>query len=192
MSLITEIEKSLPDYYTLSNKTLIVIAHVRDETIYFYDELGPNTTIILLSQPKCYAIKKIFLEFMSNIGTTVIDIQNEETFEKSYRLDNRTIKIITNLLNDYKYSKIFTHTDTINSSQNIELYKLIKEYIKLMKMDNHYTYNKIMSSENIPCGIKKGILELYCRATNTDGKLDIELYKNYSNITSQISGNRKL
>lgn len=192
MSSLIEIEKSLPDYYTLSNKTLIIIAHVIDETIYFYEELGPNTTIILLSQPKCYVIKEIFLEFMSNIGTTVIDIKNEETFDESYRLDNRTIKIIMNLLNNYKFGKILTHTDTVNSSQNKELYKLITEYMTLTKKDNHYTYNKTTTNNNIPCGMKKEILELYCRTTYDDGKLDIELYNKYSNITSQISGIRKL
>ena len=192
MSLLNEIDNSLPEYYTLSNKTLIIIAHVMDETIYFYDELGPNTTIILLSQPSCCATKEIFIEFMSNIGTTVIDIKNTESYDKSYRLDKRSIKIIMNLLKDYKYKKILTHPETIDTPQNRELCKMIKEYMKLMNMDNHYTYNRIETNKNIPCGIKKYIIKLYCRMINREKKTHDNLYKKYSNITSHISGIYKL
>jgi len=191
MSLLSDIDKSLPDHYTLSNKTLIIIAHVRDETIYFYDNLGPNTTVILLSQPKCYAIKQIFLEFMNNIGATVIDIKNTETFDKNYRVDNRSVKIIMNLLKDYNYSKILTHPETVNDPQNRELSKLIKDYMKIRNMNNHYTYNMITNKTTIQ-GIQKGILELYCRASNKENKIDMELYKNYTNIASRISGIKKL
>ena len=191
MSLLSDIDKSLPDYYTLSNKTLIIIAHVRDETIYFYDELGPNTTVILLSQPKCYAIKQIFLEFMNNIGATVIDIKNTESFDDNYRLDNRSIRIIMNLLKDYNYGKILTHPETVTDPQNRELFKLIRDYMKIRNMNNHYTYNMI-SNKTMIQGIQKGILELYCRASNKENKLDMELYKNYTNIASRISSIKKL
>lgn len=191
MSLLSDIENTLPDHYTLSNKKLIIIAQIRDETIYFYNELDPNTTIILLSQPKCYIIKQIFLEFMNNIGVTVIDIKNNESFDNNYRLDNRSIKIIMNLLNNYNYDKIITHPDTTNNPQNRELYKLIKKYMEINKTNNHYTYN-ISPNILLPCGIQKGILELYCKAQDKNGNLNISMYNNYANISSQISGLRKL
>jgi hypothetical protein len=191
MSLLSDIKNSLPVHYTLSNKTLIIIAHVRDETVYFYNELGPHTSIILLTQPKCYALKKIFLEFMGNMGVTVIDIKNKEAFDDNYRLDNKTIKIIMNLLKDYKYDKILTHPITTNNPQNRELCKLITEYTKITKLNNHYTYNKT-PKQFLLCDIQKNILELYCRLTVDECTLDVEQYKNYINIAGHISGIKKL
>jgi len=191
MSLLADIENTLPDHYTLSNKTLIIIGQVMDETIYFYKELGQNTTVILLTQPECYAIKQIFLEFMNNTGTTVIDIKNKVSNNDNYRLDNRSVKIIMNLLKEYNYSKILTHPSTVSNPQNRELNKLITEYMKIRNKDNHYTYDKTYKTK-MPYGIQKGILELYCRAPNKDGSLDMELYKYCINIASHISGIKKI
>lgn len=192
MASLEELDNTLPDYYTLSNETLILISQVGDETLYFYDELGPHTTIILLSQPKCHATKNIFLEFMINLGVTVLDIKAEYTNDTNYRLDKRSIKVIMNLLNEYRYKKILTHPATVTNVQDRELYKLINEYMRITNNTNHYTYNIVSSNTNTPNGIKKGILELYCKSQNKNGKLDENLCKKYINIASQISGIRKI
>lgn len=196
MASLTELKKTLPTYYTLSNQKLILMAHVRDETVYFYDELGPTTTIILLSQPKCYALKKIFLDFMNDLGTTVIDLQEPETFDVDYIIGNRSLRIIRSFLRDYRFDKIITHPrySKENDSQNRALYDLIRDYVAAIGKDNHYTYNKIgtYGTPKLPCGIKKGILELYCRVLNRDNKLDEKMYKNFSSITSNISGTRRI
>lgn len=196
MASLRELYDTLPAKYTLSNQNLILIAHVRDETVYFYDELGPTTTIILLSQPKCYALKKIFLEFMNDLGTTVIDLRENETFDPGYKLSKRSESIIISILRDYNFEKIITHPkyDINNDPQNRELYDLTIKLMNKYKNNNHYTYNKIGLNgiPKLPCGIKKGILEMYCKILSPNNKLDKETYDNYSSITSNIYGLRKL
>ena len=71
MASIKELEKSLPAYYTMSNKNLIITAHVGEETAHFYHQLGPNTTVIMLSKPECYIGQKIFLELMNNFSPSI-------------------------------------------------------------------------------------------------------------------------
>ena len=39
MASIKELEETLPSHFTLSNKNLIIIAHVKEETVYFYEQL---------------------------------------------------------------------------------------------------------------------------------------------------------
>lgn len=196
MASLNELKKTLPAHYTLSNKNLILIAHVRDETVFFYDELGPNTTIVLLAQPRCYGLKKIFLEFMNDLGTTVIDIREDETFDPKYVIKNRSKQIIKKLLEENTFEKIITHPryKINNDPQNRVLYDIVSEIVKVTGSNNHYTYNKIEKSEKPkkPCGIKKGILEIYSKVLDSENKINKKDYTNYSNITSYISGIRKI
>lgn len=204
MASLSELEKSLPAHFTMDNKNLIIIAHVRDETIYFYNELGPNTTIVLLSQPQCYLLKKIFLDFMNDIGTTVIDLRETETFDSEYKLSHRSMEIIGKLLAQNKFEKIITHPkyEKNNDPQNRELYEFVSDAIKKLGTGNHHTYNKNKknkiglhdSSKNILCdgSIKKGILELYSRALDPEHKINRKIYDNYITVASNISGTRQL
>lgn len=194
MASIKEIDNALPSHYTLSNKNLILIAHVRDETVYFYDQLGPNTTIILLAKPNCYAIKKIFLDFMNDIGTTVIDLMEEETFDKNYIMTRKSINIIRTILLKYGYEKIITHPRYAidNDPQNRAIYDIVSYILTKIGKCNHYTYQKTKfnNKQNVPCGIKKEIIKLYSRVMN-----DIYytvIYENYMNIASTISGVEKI
>lgn len=196
MALIKEVDRTLPYKYTMSNKKLILIAHVRDETIFFYDQLGPETTIVLLTEPRCFMLKKIFLDFMNDLGTTVIDLRENETFDLNYQMSERSFEIIRSLLIENKFQYIITHPkySLENDPQNRILYDTVFEFIKRLGTKNHYTYNKIgkYGTPNIPCGIKKGIIELYCKALTSDNSLDKKLYSNYSGITENISGIRKI
>ena len=196
MATIKELDRTLPYKYTMSNKKLIVMAHVRDETIFFYDQLGPETTIVLLTEPKCYMVKKIFLDFMNDLGTTVIDLRENETFDINYQMSTRSLEIIRSLLIENHFQNVITHPKYTleNDPQNRILYNTVFEFIKRLGTKNHYTYNKIgkYGNANVPCGIKKGIIELYCRAETSDASLDKKLYENYVGITSNISGIRKI
>lgn len=196
MTMIKELERTLPYKYTMSNKKLIVMAHVRDETIFFYDQLGPDTTIVLLAEPKCFLLKKIFLDFMNDLGTTVIDLRENETFDINYQMSTKSLEIIRSLFIKNHFQYVITHPKYLleNDPQNRILYDTAFEFIERLGTKNHYTYDKIgkYGTLNSPCGIKKGIIELYCRAESSDESIDKNLYENYVGITSNISGIRKI
>jgi hypothetical protein len=193
MASIKELESTIPSYYTLSNKNLIIIAHIREETIFFYDELGPQTTIIILTEPECYAIKRMFLELMIDLGVTVIDLKETESFDSNYKLSQNSISIIKSLINQYNYKKIITHPkySILSDPQNRALFDLASNIINYKGTNNHYTYNKTNNS-NILCNVKKDIIELYCKLITSDNSLDQTLYNNFISITSEIKGTRKV
>ena len=196
MASLRELDETIPAYFTMSNKKLLIIARVREESIYFYDILDRHTTIVLLTEPDCYAIKYLFLEFMNDIGATVIDLREKETVDPLYKISEKSQKIISSLIYDYKYEQIITHpkyTKT-NDPQNREIYDLVTKLVHEVESDNHYTYNKIPSNVSpiLPSKIKKGVLELYCRSHSKNNNIDQNMLQKYINISSRIYGLRKL
>jgi len=193
---LIKLEEEIPAYFTMSNERLILIARVREETVFFYDSIDRNTTIVLLAQPSCYALKRVFLEVMNDMGATVIDLKEKETFDPSYKISDKSRKIITTLINDYTYDKIITHPryPKDNDSQNRALFELASNLIKSVGTDNHYTYNKIGINGNpkMPCKTKRGILELYSSLATDNKEIAKEMFQNYLNITANISGLRRV
>jgi len=195
MASLDELDRTWPAKYTLANHKLIVMARVREDIVYFFDQLGPTTTIILLAEPDCYELKYVFLEFMISIGATVIDLREKETFDVDYKISKKSFDIIKSILTTYDYDKIITHPkySRENDSQNREIFDVISGLINAIKSNNHYTYNKIgrYGYPDIPKdgSLKKNILLLYCKAAAQD---DLEaakrLYDNYVSISSHISG----
>lgn len=192
MASLRELDAILPAYYTLSNQKIILIARVREELVYFYDQLDRNTTIVLLAEPCCYSTKRIFLEIMNDIGATVIDLREQETFDPQYTISPRSKKIISDLFNQNTFEKVITHPkySRSNDSQNRELFDLIKS----MGITNHYTYNKIgINGTPIPpCKVKLGLFKLYCTVPNELNILDKKMLQNYIDISSNISGLRRV
>lgn len=196
MASLKELDETLPAYFTMSNKRLIIIARVSEETIYFYDSLDRNTTIILLSEPDCYAIKYMFLELMADLGVTVVDLQERETFDPSYTLSLKSIKIISTLIKDNTYEQIITHPkyNRINDPQNRALYDLVIQLLRENRLNNHYTYNmlKCISSNKLPCKAKITVFDLYCRLGNKNNKLDEKQFLAYVNTSAKIDGLRRI
>lgn len=196
MASLKELDETLPAHFTLSNKKLIIIARVREESVFFYDSLDKDTTIILLAEPKCYPIKRIFLEFITNIGGTVIDLREKESFDPKYKLSKRSRQIITRLITENSYDKIITHPkySRKNDSQNREIFDFVSLVIRAIETDNHFTYNKIgiNGSPMLPCKVKLEMFKLYCRLGNDDEKIDTVMLQNYINVSSNISGVRKV
>lgn len=199
MASIEELDKSWPAKYTLSNQKLIIMARVREDLVYFFDELGPTTTIILLAEPDCYDLKYIFLEFMIAIGATVIDLREKETFDVNYKLSKKTTDIIRSILTNNKYDKIITHPKypKENDSQNRALYDYVSTLLKNLGIKNHYTYNKIgeYGKPDIPIegSLRNSMLLLYSKAAAQDDmKSAKKYYENYLNISSKISGLRRI
>ena len=199
MASLEELERTLPTYFTLSNKNLIITAHVRDETVFFYDLLegGQTTTIFLLSEPQNFGLKKIFLDFMNNLGVEVIDIREPEIINNpNYKMCTRSKQILDSLLKNESFEKIIIHPRYAkeNDPQNRALHDFVTDRAQRYGLNNIYTYNKIgiNGTPRIPCGIKKGILELYTRVQDPKKKLNKKIYNNYASITSNIRGVRLL
>ena len=108
MASLDELYDYYPAKYTMSNKYLVIIAHVRDETLFFYDYLGPLTTVILLTKPKCYAVMKIFLDLLNDLGSEVICLDENESKDKNYRMSQRSANIINSIIKSNTFNKILT------------------------------------------------------------------------------------
>jgi hypothetical protein len=195
MASLDELDRTWPAKYTLANHTLIVMARVREDIVYFFDQLGPTTTIILLAEPDCYELKYVFLEFMISIGATVIDLREKETFDVNYKMSKKSFDIIKAILTQYDYDQIITHPrySRDNDSQNREIFDVVSTLINVIRSNNHYTYNKIgtYGYPDIPKdgSLKKNMLLLYSKAAAKDDlKAAKRLYDNYVSISSHISG----
>ncbi|VBB18857.1 hypothetical protein YASMINEVIRUS_1389 [Yasminevirus sp. GU-2018] len=196
MASLQELDETLPAHFTLSNRNLIVIARAREESVFFYDSIDRNTTIVLLAEPNCYPIKRIFLEFMTDIGATVIDLREKESFDSNYKMTKRSQQILAKLITENSYDKIITHPkySRNNDPQNREIFDFVSLMVRALGTNNHYTYNKIGVNGNpkLPCKVKMGIFELYCRMGNNNDEINRQMLQNYINISSNISGIRRV
>jgi hypothetical protein len=199
MASIKELDRILPAYYTMSNKNLIITAHVGEETAYFYDQLGPLTTVIMLTKPDCYPKQKIFLDLINDLGSTAISLEEDENFDPGYRLSQRSQNIIGNLIQNYSFKNIIIHPrySRDSDSQNRELHEFVRHIAAKSgdRLKNRiFTYNKIgrTGKPNVPCGIKKGIIELYSKSEHPVGQVNKEKLRSFISTTSFISGIRMI
>lgn len=199
MASLEELDRTTPAYYTLSNHKLLIIARVREETVYFFDQLSSNTTVILLADPECYEMKYTFLDFLISMGCTVIDLKEKETFNKNYKMNKKSIDILSRILTDYKYDMIITHPQYSrdNDSQNRAIFDFVSDAVSKLKTNNHYTYNKIgrygVPDRKCNNDIKSGMLKLYAKiASDGDKQTEHDMIKNYEDISRKISGIRKV
>jgi hypothetical protein len=184
---LNQIEMETPNKYKLNNENLIIIGHVRDETIYFFDKLTPKTTIILLSEPKCYSIKKIFLELCNEYGIEVIDLREKECFNTNYKLPKRIVNIISSIILNNTFKNIFIHPlFTLESDiQNRLLTQLVSSLSSKKKL-NIKSYKKALTNKKLS-KIQDSILKLYVRTLDDNGHLDNNIYDNYYSIASSIN-----
>jgi hypothetical protein len=202
MASIKELERTLPAHYTMSNQTLIITAHVGEETAYFYHQLGPHTTVIMLSKPECYIEYRIFLELINDLGGTAITLDEDEDFSPDYVLGERSQNIIGNLIQNYSFQRIVIHpkyprTGNGADPQNREIHDFIRQIQRKSGdklKDKVYTYNKIgiYGQAKAPCGIQKGIIELYSAAADPDKKENPDKLKAFVSTASFIDGIRLL
>lgn len=199
MASIKELDRIIPAHYTMSNKNLIITAHVGEETAYFYHQLGPLTTIIVLTKPECYPEQKIFLDIMNDLGSTAISLGEDIDFDYDYRLSKRSQNIIGNFIQNYSFKNIIIHPrySRDNDPQNREIHDFVRQIASKSgdRLTNRlYTYNKIgrYGKPNVPCNIHKGIIELYSKAECPVGDLNKEKLRGFIMTASYISGIRLL
>jgi hypothetical protein len=154
--------KNLPDAYRLSNKNLIIISNVQEETYFFYDILDRNTTIILLNKSNSRTNKRRFIELCIDIGVTIIDLEECPSKNNNFELSNKTKNIITHLLTTEKFKNIYitpkfklnpTNHKTI---QNRKLHDFISYIAKKYNINNFKSHHT-----NKKCGIRSKILTSY-------------------------------
>lgn len=189
MSSLIELESSIPSLFkTYENENILFIAKIREESIYFFDQLTPRTTIVLLADPACYELKRFFIELVAEFGITVIDLQEQESFDPNYTMNNKSKTIITDLLTNYKYKRIITHPNyTLNDPQNKSLYNFINKIVKQTNSNNHYTYN-LTNESKIICKKQMEIIKIYSYIVSKNRLI----YENYINIASKINGLKKV
>ena len=196
MASLDELDRTLSHYFTLSNKNLLIIAKVCEETIYFNDILDNITTIVLLTEPRCYAIKRAFIEAMIQKGVTVIELKEFETFDSLYKMSNSAERIITNLIEQNTYQHIVTHPRYYKKgdSQNREIFDIVSKLVKRKKSDNHFTYNKIKYYDALTKLDDQTItiLKMYSSVLNENNRTNPTTFKNYITTCSNISGIRKV
>lgn len=197
MASLKELDETISAYFTLSNKKLLIIARVGEESIYFYDFIDRFTTVILLTEPDCYASKYAFLEFMNDVGATVIDLREKGSrFDKSYKISPRSKKVITTLINNYSYEKIITHPkyDKTYDSQNNDIYYLVTALIHDLGTNNHWTYNYIDHGviPHILCKFQLKMFEIYSRSLEDVYNENNATIKGYIEIASKIHGLKRV
>jgi len=195
MASIAEHDRTLPAHYTMSNKNLIITAHVGEETAYFYHQLGPLTTVIMLTKPDCYIEQRIFLELMNDLGTTAIPLGEDEDFNPEYILNERSQNIIGNIIQNSFFRNIIIHPKypKDNDPQNREIHDFVRQIQRESgdRLKNRvFTYNKIgkYGKPKVPCGIQKGIIELYSAAAEPDKKMNKEILRAFISTASFIDG----
>jgi hypothetical protein len=191
MASLDELKHTTSPYFTLSNKTLLIIAKICEETVYFNDLLEGTTTIVLLTEPKCYTLKNVFLEAMIEKGVTVIELKEVETYDPKYSITDRSKNIITNIIEQNHYQYIVTHPQykKTNDPQNREIYNCVSSIIDKKRTNNHFTYNKIKENTKLDHHTIS-ILKLY--ANVLDEPKCINMFNNYFSICSTISGIRRV
>ena len=156
----------------------------------------------MLTRPDCYIEQRIFLELINDLGATAISLGEDEDFDPEYVLSKRSQNIIGNLIQNYSYHRIVVHpqyerTGVGSDPQNRELHDFVRQIQRDSgdRLKNRvYTYNKIGKYGNpkVPCGIQKGIIELYSAASEPDKKENPERLRSFISTASFIDGIRLL
>lgn len=158
----------------LSNKNLIIIAKVTDETIYFYNYLDYMTTVILVTNPSCSDAEKAFVYLMCDKNCTLIKLNEPET---TSNLSAESILVITTILKDCNFERIMTlnETDGFNNPLNKQIYGIVHDFLP----KKHFTYE---IGAAVPlCGRRKALMEIYSNACKDKYK---ELAKNATFINT--------
>ena len=143
-----------------SGQNIIITAHVRDESLFFYDWLHNNTILIILTKPELNAYGEVFHNVCIKKNVTVYCLNQELDMSKDYKLGKREKEIIDSLLSIHEDAKrVITHPKFTRESdaQNRELF----DYVAGKNLDNHYIYEKSKNPVKIDRDRKKALMK-YC------------------------------
>jgi hypothetical protein len=166
------------------------MAHVRDESIFFYDWIDKNSLIVILTKPELGVYEEVFQDVCRKKGCTVYSINDDIDMDKDYSLSERAKSIIDSVLEEFdgKNVKIITHPKFTRESdpQNRELF----DYVAAKYLDNHYIYKKSDVDKLLSNGRKRSLMKYCMIFKNEDDRL--ERFYNYVTIAQKIHTLRKI
>lgn len=118
---------------------LILIAHAKDETIFFYDYITHNSLVVLLTKPSVRHDNEVLNDVIIKKGASLAYLDEIESFETDYELENRSKSKLSSIMATYDFERIITHGAVSKKSdpQNRALF----DYTKSLKLKNHYVLN---------------------------------------------------
>jgi len=123
----------------MSIDQLIILAHTKDETVFFYDFITSKTVVVLLTKPFRLSEEEIIMEVMIKKGATLIKLNVTETFDSDYKMDDDTKKKLVGCIRSIRAKKILTmpKIEKEFDSQN----RAIFDFIKTLNFNEHYVVN---------------------------------------------------
>ncbi len=115
---------------------LIIMAHAKDETIFFYDFITPRSVVLLLTKPYLKHDEDIMKDVIIRKGATLITFNVVEGFDINFKLDNDTKKMLKSYISSTSIGKIITLGNIAKDidPQNREIYS----FINGLNLKNHY------------------------------------------------------
>jgi hypothetical protein len=171
--------------YTYNN--IILMAHPKDESVFFFNHITNNTLVILLTNSNYDSNNNIMKNFMLKKGATLICLHDIEDFDISYEIPSKLKTIIKEYIDISNFEKIITHTKikTETDVQNRRLY----EFVISLKLNNHYT---IIYDSSLPKNILPSHQLVWLKKYSNLYEDTNSIFNLYSDTASFVRGLNKI
>jgi hypothetical protein len=150
------------------SKNIIIISHFKDEVVYFYDYIDHTSLLVLVTTPAKRKDYETFNKFVIEVGCRCICLDEPDTFSTSFELSEKSMDILTNLI-EYNPSAIITQAKATIDSDVVS--RRIYDFIDSLNTNKHYfPYFDLNNKKNILPGANK-FMKLY--AENDPDKLKL-------------------
>lgn len=156
------------------SKNIIIISHFKDEIVYFYDYIDHTTVLVLVTMPSKRKDYELFNKFVIEVGCRCIYLDEPDTFSPSFELSEKSMNILSNLV-EYNPSAIITQAKATVDSDVVS--RRIYDYIDSLKTGKHYfPYFDLNNKKNILPGANN-YMKLYAGDDESKLKLMQSTYK---------------
>ena len=131
MSFLAKLD-NVSKYYD----NIIIISHCRDELVFFYDFITHRTLLILITQPSSERELFIINEIAIKKGCELIVLDNINSFDRNFQLNERSKNILEIYSKYYGYDKFITQARTTIDSDSVS--RTVYDYVSSLKLKNHY------------------------------------------------------
>jgi hypothetical protein len=121
---------------------IIIVSHCRDELVFFYDFITHRTLLILITQPASERELFIINDLVIQKGCELIVLDNINSFDTNFQLNQKTKDVLKIYSNYYGYEKFITQAKTTIQSDAVS--RAVYDFVSSLQLDNHYIpeYNK--------------------------------------------------
>jgi hypothetical protein len=173
-------------YFDYDN--IIILAHLKDESIYCDSCMTKGSVVIYLTNSTDEIINNMTQNILIKKNITYIFLDEIETYDNDFDLSSKIKETLKDLLSYSKFNKVITLPQVpINVDiQNRKIY----DYIKSLKLQNHYIVDYRPNEKNIKINpIQNKILIQYSSPYNKN-KRD-KIYNTYLEVSSHVFGIKK-